>query len=646
MVTISSASLVLAVNNVNKGLEKGDKDMILDAVRILERGRVVDKDLTKQGLLRAYTGLCLVDSDNAMGYLEKARDVDPLDPAVHNNFGYILHKRYGSFDKAVASYEECIRLCPEFETAYLGIVDIFDALRLQNLKKEYILHGLRHLPQSVEIHNLYGLYLAHHSTEGNFATLAKETFQKALSFPSPSGAAAFSKVFLNMGHISSVTGDPSKAIECYVNAIGQNPTCPLAYSNILLNLHYITSPLDPAVLSVLKMLDVHRKETVGKGMSHVISLISSAFTHRLYGAPVCDSDAPVVARGDIIRVGFIGADFHGHAVACFMDGVLLGLSKRAGFEVFVYSNSVYDTATTASIPCHTYRCIKDMNGDLAARCIRQDKISLLIDLSGHTSGNRLDVVARRPAPHVWTYCGYPNDIGFPFVRRVSDTFTEKFNDWRFVDLGRLFLLYTPHPVYTGLPFKDYSTYNPNGIVTLGCFAKLPKINSRVIDLWCRVLERYGRTRLVLKSKYFKDELVKVAWIKRFGKLGKRVQLLHGTEGSDEHMRLFNVLDLHLDTFPYSGTTITTESLFMNVPVLTLCERGTSHVTRVSGSIIQAIGLEKELIATSAEDYIVKVGKLIPRLGELNVREKLLRSPFMDRDGMTEAFVEAIVKHTS
>jgi predicted O-linked N-acetylglucosamine transferase (SPINDLY family) len=141
--------------------------------------------------------------------------------------------------------------------------------------------------------------------------------------------------------------------------------------------------------------------------------------------------------------------------------------------------------------------------------------------------------------------------------------------------------------------------------------------------------------LLLKAKGLRDERVE-DWIRRaFGARGvdatSRVRMLGHERSSVEHLRLYNQVDLALDTFPYNGTTTTCEALWMGTPVLTLI--GSSHAGRVGASILTRTGLD-ELVCQSREDYVERATALASDRGRLRalragLRERLAASPVMD-----------------
>lgn len=621
-----------AHDKLESGLEYNKPQLVHEAISTYKLWKPSRRKECKQKILRGLTGLCVLDPAGALGYLEEAMKLDDNDATVLNNLGYVYHRQFNDFDKACSYYQLALKSDPKFERAYLGLLDIYRTLRLAALELQFTQQGVEQLPSSCELWNARGLAVMY-SDRKNPLTEAKECFEKALSLEASGDV--FSKVLMNVGHLSSVQGSVDDAIGSYMKAIQQDPKNKLAYSNLLLNIHYVTLfSRGQHFKALCKQLGLY----VGSDQGKLNLEIHKQLTALAYGDGAKAPEACTPSAGQPIVVGFLGADFIGHAVSYFTSAVLKGLHADPTIRVIVYSNTVYDQLSISKVPCTAFKCIKDVPAEMVCQTIRLDKVSVLIDLSGHTAGNRLDVIALRPCSNILSYCGYPNDLGFSFCRRISDQFTESgFAKSNTVDLDRVFLCYTPPDGYSDIPYKDWKGYKPHGIVTLGCFGKLPKVNDDIVSLWCSVLRAYPRTRFLLKSKYFSDENVKKQWKGRFGDLSSRLVLLKGTETPAEHMRQFSAIDLHLDTWPYSGTTITTESLYMNVPVMTLCQRGDPHVSRVSADIIRSIGLEDELVAKTRQEYVVKVGKVIRRLDDLRVRERLLASTFMDAKDMGAKF---------
>lgn len=99
-----------------------------------------------------------------------------------------------------------------------------------------------------------------------------------------------------------------------------------------------------------------------------------------------------------LRIGYVSSDFREHAVARFIEG-LLAAHDRKNVEVFCFADSLREDAYTARLRGYAdqWRQICRMDDARVAELIRGDGMDILVDLAGHTGGNRLLVFARNPA---------------------------------------------------------------------------------------------------------------------------------------------------------------------------------------------------------------------------------------------------------
>ena len=281
--------------------------------------------------------------------------------------------------------------------------------------------------------------------------------------------------------------------------------------------------------------------------------------------------------------------------------------------------------------------------------MRQDGIDILVDLSGHTKGNRMLVFARKPAPVQATYIGYPDTTGLGTMDyRLTDALadpegqTEHLHTEQLLCLPHGFLCYQP-PL--GCPEVSSSPVLQTRQVTFGSFNSLAKVNPELIARWAEILKAVPESRLIIKSKPLVDadtcDYVN-GLFQQSGIEAGRVELLGWLPDKTQHISLYNRVDIALDTFPYHGTTTTCEAMWMGVPVIT--QAGETHVSRVGVSLLSSVGLE-ELIAESAEDYIQKAIDLannVERLQELraNLRLRMQAAPLTNAELIAHSLEDA------
>src|SRR5208282_2558448 len=94
---------------------------------------------------------------------------------------------------------------------------------------------------------------------------------------------------------------------------------------------------------------------------------------------------------------------------------------------YCYSNSEHQDDVTAKFRngADVWRDIWSRDDATVAQFVDDDAIDILIDLSGHSSGNRLGVFAHKPSPVQATWLGYLGTTGLPSIGvRICDAYTD------------------------------------------------------------------------------------------------------------------------------------------------------------------------------------------------------------------------------
>ncbi|MFC1760936.1 hypothetical protein ACFL6U_02520 [Planctomycetota bacterium] len=349
-----------------------------------------------------------------------------------------------------------------------------------------------------------------------------------------------------------------------------------------------------------------------------------------------------------LRIGYISGDFCSHSVAYFIEAILEGHNRR-DVSVWGYGHIREPDAVTARIQaaCDHYRDITEESDDQVDGWIREDRIDVLVDLSGHTEGRRLEVFVRRPAPVQVSYLGYPDTTGLEQMNyRLTDSWTDDSQSQEYytetlVFLEGGFLCYRPPGLV--LPVQPSPVLRRKKI-TFGSFNDSSKINTAVLDLWSRVLVAVPGAGLLLKFRGGDSDRVSNHFLRQFQRRGidpGRIQIV-GWLPQEQHLALYNEIDVVLDTFPYNGTTTTCEALWMGVAVISLV--GTHHVSRVGLSLLNQVGLEF-FAAQDSCAYVAKAAALASKPEALatlreSMRNRLLRSLLCDKVGFVRRVEKA------
>lgn len=464
---------------------------------------------------------------------------------------------------------------------------------------------------------------------GNLAMLARDPDGAICRYRIALRSAASDPNLLNnLGIASQTLGLVDEAIAYYRRALELEPHFRDAHSNLLFCMN-----LSPRYTAEAMFREYRRWSEI-----HEAPLAAAIRPH----PNLRDPDRR-------LRIGYVSPDFRRHAVAYFIEPVLAN-HDRDRYAITCYYNSPKSDEVTARLRGlgHCWRDVAGLSDEALAERVREDGIDILVDLAGHTRGDRLLAFARKPAPVQVTYLGYPNTSGMQTIDyRLSDEmadpggFADLYHCERLARLPRTQWCYLPDP--GALPVNALPALSGGG-VTFGSFNNVAKIGDAVIAAWSRILRRVPGSRLLMTSIPGESARARIAAaFSACGVDGSRLEL-PSFLSDQEFWRVRQRIDIALDPFPYNGTTSTCEALWTGLPVMTLA--GTYGPSRSGASLLAAVGLE-QFIAQSEDQYVDLAAGLaadLPRLQGLrsSLRERMRKSPLMDHRGFTRT-LEALYR---
>lgn len=247
--------------------------------------------------------------------------------------------------------------------------------------------------------------------------------------------------------------------------------------------------------------------------------------------------------------------------------------------------------------------VTGMNDRQVAERIAADRIDILVDLKGWTTGERLGVLKYRPAPLQMHYLGYPGTIGSDAVDYlVSDRFiTPEGSEGHYYEA--LMILPGSYQVNdrqrecAPAPTRSEAGL-PDSAFVFADFNQPYKITEETFGVWMRTLIACPGAVLWLLDHNFEATQRLKEHAVRYGVSPTRL-VFSPKVPVHEHVARIALADLVLDTFPVTGHTTTSDALWAGVPVLAIA--GKSFVSRVSGSLLHAAGLPG-LVCHSLDEY--------------------------------------------
>ena len=622
------------------------------------------------------------DTGEALEFLERAQQDHPEHAVLLNAYGNTL-RQAENIEDAIAVLKRALEVHPNFAEAHNNLGLAYALEQKTGLAAKHMRRATELQPDAPIINNNYGALMLR---TFNFEEAIKALKNAVASDPE------YDDALINLGVAHYMCGEADDAIAAYQRVIGRNPEN--GFARYSLGVSYLEDQrleeaerevrhalkLDPEnamahnTLGVLLLEQHHVAESLEEmrraadvnTQSAPVFYSNYAFAslygphatnaevfeiHKEFGRRFATSEPDLDRPHKNVRdperklkIGYLSPDFRAHSVSYFFEA-LIASHDRSKYEIVLYSDTTRKDVVTQAMRAAADVWVESgglPDEDFAKR-IESDGIDILVNLGGHTSGNRLPMCALKPAPIQIEYLGYPETSGVPAMDyRLTDDRADPLGEAdahcteQLVRLPRCFHCYRSGKAPEPAP----APHIESGYVTFASFNVLPKITEPAIEAWSEILKSVPASRFFIKCKQLRDERVQervLGDFARFGIESDRIEMAAFVASVTEHLQRYAKVDLALDTFPYNGTTTTCESLYMGVPVLTL--RGANHRGRVGLSLLHAMGLEEEFVADNVEDYISRAvawGKNPQRLAEIRseLRPRMEASPLRDEIGFT------------
>lgn len=355
---------------------------------------------------------------------------------------------------------------------------------------------------------------------------------------------------------------------------------------------------------------------------------------------------------DKLRIGYVSADFRQHALMHFFAPVL-AQHNRDRFQIIAFSNGKPDQTTSAiKTQFDFWNDIRGLNDQALADLIKKRGIDILIDLSGHTEGNRLLAFARQPAAYQLTWYGYNGTTGMTAI------------DGRLTDAVMDPIGHEVASVEPLLRLPNFACFQPpidapgifptpclkNGFVTFGSLNNAQKLSDNTLKTWAILLQNIPSARLTLVGPHAATaaESITAPLQQRLASCGlplDRVTVLPH-QNLHDFLRLGQKIDIALESFPLSGAVTTCQALWMGLPVVAL--NGQQAFERAAAAILNAAHCAS-WVATSTTQYIEIATQLASTPNTIDalrhsLRNTLEHSPLMDYATQTQALENLLLTH--
>ena len=567
--------------------------------------------------------------NKAIYYYKKSLKVNPQDVSVYYNLGIIYYK-ICEYNLAVKYYKSAIHIDPNFNDTYFNLASVFERLeKYESCIKYYILANKKNPKDKKTLSKIretfkklnrkndavfyfedalgknpnclnvmYNLALCY---KDNLEYNSSAELLKKIIHMKPSHVDAH----LHLGQIYILISSLNSGLEEFKKAIKIDTKLDKSHSIFLFNLNYSPDLNDREIYSYYEKFNKQYCTQFRKKWK--------PFNNRKI-------------QGKKLKIGYVSPDFKNHSMKGFLEPIISN-HNHDDFEIYAFAELKFEDSASEyykSLVDHWIPTKNLSDNDLVAK-IREIQIDILVDLAGHTDGNRLGVFALKPAPVSVSYwLGYAYTTGLKAIdfflsssvmipEGCDHLFSEKV--WRMKGNNAPWI-----PKLNMGPVSKLPAIK-NKYLTFGSITRGIRLNDRVIKVWSQILKKVPNSKLIINSEDFKSSVFKNIITKKFRLFGVDEKSLKFYFESPPWNTLRKI-DIALDCFPHNSGTTLMEHLYMGNPVITMADR--PSVGRIGNHYLNGIN-HLEWVAKNDYEYIEKSILLATDLFKLSKIRTTLRS---------------------
>lgn len=335
-----------------------------------------------------------------------------------------------------------------------------------------------------------------------------------------------------------------------------------------------------------------------------------------------------------LTIGYISGDFRTHSAAYAFKPLILN-RNRDEFKIVCISveGSVDPIGQLFKDSADVWLHMPSDNDEQISWAVRNQNVDILVDLSGHTPGNRLRVFTTKPAPIQISMIGFIGTTGVPEVDYVmvdegyvpkeeADLFVEKV--WNLPSA-----IHFQAPDY--MPEVVASPCVESGYITYGCYHHFSKITDEALQTWAEILRRVPTSKFIIKDDVVTGDAGRAKVLRNMSGIDPSRIVMENTTAHDKHLADHGRIDVSLDTWPQCGGVTTLETIGMGVPVLSVTG---DRIYQRGCLAVQRHLPEDIFITNSVEEYVERAVALADQPGMLaserfKRRSRIKASPLGD-----------------